>query len=72
MKPSQSEMIRRALLAGAELSPLDALQLFKCGRLAPRILELRAKGMPIETITERRDGKSYARYRLATGQGKLL
>jgi hypothetical protein len=33
-------------------------------RLAARIAELRTAGLPIETVTERRGRKAWARYRI--------
>ncbi len=61
---SQTEMIRLALLAGTELTGLDALNRFGCFRLAARIDELREEGLPIETVIERQGGKRFARYRI--------
>lgn len=61
---SQSDAIREHLEAGRDLTPLDALDLFSCFRLAARIDELRADGLDIETIIERRGKKRYARYKL--------
>lgn len=61
---SQDAAIRAALLAGRELSPLDALNELGCFRLAARIDELRKAGLDIETVIERRGRKRYARYRL--------
>jgi biotin operon repressor len=44
---------------------------YGCFRLAARIKELRNQGLPIETLTEQRDGKAWAKYRLV-GQMALL
>jgi hypothetical protein len=62
---TQTEQIRAALLSGIELTPLTALDQFGCFRLAARVAELRAEGMDIETVTETRNGKKFARYRVA-------
>jgi biotin operon repressor len=62
---NQTDQIRTALLAGRELTPLDALEEFGCFRLAARIKDLRAEGLDIETVSETRNGKKFARYRVA-------
>ena len=61
---SQEAAIREHLESGRDLTPLDALDLYGCFRLAARIDELRASGLDIETIIERRGKKRYARYKL--------
>lgn len=61
---SQSDAIREHLESGRDLTPLDALDLYGCFRLAARVDELRASGLNIETIIERRGKKRYARYKL--------
>jgi hypothetical protein len=68
---TQTEMIRAHLQSGRDLSPIDALNHYGCFRLAARIKELRNQGLPIETLTEQRDGKAWAKYRLV-GQMVLL
>ena len=68
---TQTEMIRAHLESGREITPMDALQQYGCFRLAARIKDLRDAGMPIETATEQRDGKAWAKYRLV-GQLGLL
>jgi len=69
---TQTDAIRSHLLSGNSLTPIDALQQFGCFRLAARIDELRKEGLDIETIKERRNGKSYARYQLRERQGRLF
>lgn len=71
MSRSQTDQIRAALLAGLELTPIDALEKFGCLRLAARVADLRAEGLDIETVTETRNGKKFARYRVVqpTAQG---
>lgn len=61
---TQTEMIRAHLESGREITPIDALQQYGCFRLAARINDLRKAGMQIETITEQREGKAWAKYRL--------
>ncbi len=68
---TQTEMIRAHLEAGREITPIDALEQYGCFRLAARIKELRNAGLPIETLTEQRNGKAWAKYRLV-GQLGLL
>lgn len=68
---TQTEMIRAHLQSGRDLTPIDALNHYGCFRLAARIKELRNQGLPIETLTEQRDGKTWAKYRLV-GQIVLL
>lgn len=65
MSRSQTDQIRSALLSGLELTPIDALERFGCFRLAARVADLRAEGLDIETVTETRNGKKFARYRVA-------
>jgi len=68
----QVDAIRSFLLEGNSLTPIDALERFGCFRLAARIDDLRQEGLDIETIKERQNGKSYARYRLRDKQGSLF
>jgi hypothetical protein len=57
-------MIRTHLENGRDITPLEALDQYGCFRLAARIDELRKAGLDIETITETRNGKKYAKYKL--------
>lgn len=68
---TQAEQIRAHLKSGADITPIEALERYGCFRLAPRIAELRAAGLNVQTLTERKAGKAYARYRLI-GQLELL
>ena len=61
---TQTQQIKAALQSGAAITPIDALNQYGCFRLAARIDELRKAGLDIETITETRNGKKYARYKL--------
>ena len=61
---SQTDQIRSELLAGEAITALDALEKFGCLRLAARVKELRAQGLNIQTVTEKRNGKKFARYRV--------
>jgi hypothetical protein len=68
---TQTEHIRAHLQAGQDITPLEALDRYGCFRLASRIAELRAEGLDVQTLTDRQNGKAYARYRLV-GQLPLL
>lgn len=69
---TQTDVIRSHLISGRSLTPIDALNMFGCFRLAARIDELRKAGLDIETIKEKNNGKSYARYRVRQAQGELF
>lgn len=63
MKMSQSQKILKHLSSGRSLSPLQALGLFGCYRLAGRIYDLKRAGHQIETIIKSDDqGRTYASY----------
>ena len=47
MKTTQNQKILEYLQAGGKLTPVDALGLFGCNRLAARINELRGEGFYI-------------------------
>lgn len=68
---TQAEAIRAHLLAGAPITPIEALDRYGCFRLAARIDELRREGLEIQTVTESRGGKKYARYELR-GQTQMF
>jgi hypothetical protein len=59
-------MILRHLQSGHWLSPIEALRLWGCFRLAARINDLREMGYGITTEWERDQvtGKRHARYRM--------
>ena len=44
------------------LTPVQALHLYGCMRLAARVQELRDSGFPIQTQIVERDGKRFAKY----------
>ncbi len=63
---SQEQAILAWMRSGNSITPLDALHLFGCFRLAARIKDLRAEGHDIETeLVTTPAGKRIARYRLA-------
>jgi hypothetical protein len=61
---TQTEAILRHLQEEGPLTPIEALNLYGCFRLAARVGDLRALGYPIETEIVKRGTKSFARYRL--------
>lgn len=66
---TQNEKIKAYLEEGHSLTPIDALNLFGCFRLATRIFDLKKQGMKIRTdiVENKATGKRYASYRLETG-----
>ena len=62
---TQKSSILEHLETGRSLSPLKALGLYGCYRLARRINDLRKEGHNIETMIQTDGtGRSYAQYRL--------
>ena len=62
---SQNKQILDHLKRGIDITPMSALRLYGCFRLAARIHDLRADGHDIVTIKEPTDdGKYIARYKL--------
>jgi hypothetical protein len=61
---TQAQTILWHLQELGRITPLEALNLYGCFRLAPRIHELRAQGHDIRTTMVDRDGKSFAEYTL--------
>jgi hypothetical protein len=67
-RPTQAGRILRYLQAGHRLTPLDALELFGCFRLAARVHELRREGWAIvERTVETASGKRIAEYSITGG-----
>ena len=67
MTMSKCARIRSWLKAGRAITPVEALNRFGCMRLAARIHEFRAEGLPIVTERVIRNGVIVARYRMARG-----
>jgi hypothetical protein len=64
---TQNEQIRKHLESGKSLTPLEALKLFNCFRLASRISDLKKEGMDIvvhivERINEDGEKVRFAEY----------
>ena len=67
MKDTQINQIEAHLRRGDSITPLDALKLYGCMRLAAVVHVLRSKfGLPIRTtiVDHPKTGKSFARYTL--------
>ena len=62
---SQNSAILRLLQAGHSITPMEALSMYRCNRLAGRIWELKRQGHAIETQMREIGGKRVASYRLA-------
>lgn len=73
MSMSQTLGILDHLQRGHSLTPLEAVDLFGCMRLAARVRDLRRAGYPVESemVKDSGSGKHYARYRLRRGQAEL-
>jgi len=61
---SQTVRIKKHLESGKTISPLRALDMFGCFRLASRIDELRKEGMNIITEMQYVGDVKFARYKL--------
>jgi hypothetical protein len=68
---SQTTDILDALLAGDQLTPMDALRRFGCFRLGARIWDLKQQGFDIHTETVHNGEKHYARYSIKNAQLRL-
>jgi hypothetical protein len=60
---SQKDQIFNHLKRHGHITPLEALNLYGCFRLAARVNDLRDEGHAIETDMIERNGKKLARYR---------
>lgn len=61
---SQNKMIQKHLESGRSISPIEALNLYGCFRLASRISDLRHRGLIIKTEKMFVNGKRFASYKL--------
>lgn len=59
---TQQNRILSYLKEGNSLTPLDALSIFGCFRLASRISDLRKEGHNIEVDIIKQNGKRFAKY----------
>jgi hypothetical protein len=63
--PTQTDTILRHLRYVGPITPIEALNLYGCFRLAARVKELRERGYNVTTEKGEANGKHFARYRLA-------
>lgn len=68
IKRNQSDEILNYLRSGHSLTAVEALERFRCFRLAARINDLRKRGIAIETSESIKNGKRFAVYRLTHKQ----
>jgi len=61
---SQTKNLLSHLESGRSITPIEALSLYGIFRLGARILDLRQSGYRIQTHTESKNGKRFARYSL--------
>jgi len=61
---TQNHQILNYLNQGNTLTPIEALKMFGCFRLASRVNDLRSSGYDIISEPVEIDGKHFARYRL--------
>lgn len=61
---TQIDGVRAHLLRGKPITPMDALRLFGCFRLAAIIFNLRAEGFTIDTELVCKGKKKWASYTL--------
>jgi hypothetical protein len=61
---SQIDSIRAHLLRGKPITPIQALNLFGCFRLAAVIFNIRDEGYTVDTEMVYRKGKKWASYTL--------
>jgi hypothetical protein len=64
MKKSITSKLESWLMRGYGITPLQALEKWGCMRLSARIEELRKSGYPIVTEMAKKNGKTFARYRM--------
>jgi len=62
---SQTKQIENYLKQGKAITPIVALNLFGCLRLAARVNDLRSSGLQINSRMIEKDGKRFAEYRAA-------
>lgn len=63
IKESQRKQIKAWLLTSRSITQIEAIEKWKCYRLAARICELRKEGMPIRTDNiPLLDGSTFAKY----------
>ncbi len=59
---TQREQIKDHLTDGKAITPIEALNLYGCFRLAAIIFNLKVEGLDIKMDLIKRDGKRWAKY----------
>lgn len=59
-----TKRLKKHILAGKAITPLQALEKFGIFRLSARILDLRQEGYDIATEIVTKNGKRFAKYQL--------
>lgn len=68
---TQADMILQHMREKGPITPIQALQLYGCFRLAARISELKERGISISTeVASGDNGKHWARYSLHQKHGE--
>ena len=65
---SQCDDILKHLKTKGSITPIEALQLYGCFRLAARIKDLREQGNNIYSARVSQNGKEFARYSLVKSE----
>lgn len=61
---TQKEMIKKHLMDGRSITPIQALNNYGCFRLASRINDLKNEGMIINSVLVSKGEKKFAKYTL--------
>ena len=64
MKITQLQNIEQHLVEGKTITPIEALNLYGCFRLAARISDLRNDNMKITTTRITKNGSTFASYKM--------
>lgn len=63
-KPTQYALVRKHLMSGKTLTPIQALEKFGCYRLAAVVNKLRKEGLQISTELMKGGEHAYAKYKI--------
>jgi hypothetical protein len=67
-KPTQAWLVQTHLESGRTLTPMEALEKYGIGRLAARVLELKRRGIGVQSrMVEVKSGKRVAEYSMGGG-----
>jgi len=75
MSELQKERVLRHLLNGNKITPIDALNMFGCFRLAAIIHDLKSEGqfIQVKIVSDKKTGKNFAQYwmdKVTDGKGQ--